>query len=189
MGSSGAIGTYVRTPNASASELYLAPTGALAETMPRLRTRPVTSVLVTGTLRLMAIALPSGLTIGHIAMFSAGALATGSNQWFGLFDNNLARLVLTTDDGATAWGANSLKNLATTAPYTTTRDGLYYLGVCVVATGMPTLTGVDAGGSPGTLAPALWGDSSAGLTNPASCPATVAAIGVTSNPFYGYVAA
>jgi hypothetical protein len=152
----------------------LAPTGALAETFPR-QTRPVSiASQISGTLVLCAIYLPSGLAISSITFFSgATALVTGSNQWFALYNSALAKLAVTADDTSTAWGANAAKTLTISGGYTTTASGLHYVGICVVASTVPSLTGQDASvANLWDVAPDLSGRYDTGLTNPASAPAT-----------------
>jgi len=168
----------------------LRPTDSLYETVPRSGCPSAALTAPTsGTLRLSAIGLPSGLTVTTITFVSGStALAVGSNQWFALFTSARVRLEVTNDDGATAWAASDDKTLTLANPVVTTYDGLYYLGLCVVATTMPTLTGITlASGLSSVVAPILGGNSTAGLTNPASCPATAAAISAGGGFPYAFV--
>lgn len=180
------------TPPSSRPYLFqsaLRPTGSLYENLTR---RGVTSGTQTaptsGTLRLYAIDLPSGLTVTTISFVSGTTpLAVGSNQWFGIFTDARVQLRVTADDGATAWGATAVKTLTLASPVVTTYAGLHYLGLLVVATTPPTLTGVAIGAAVSPLAPILAGNSNAGLTNPASCPATAAALSSIVGIAYSYV--
>jgi hypothetical protein len=64
-------------------------------------------------------------------------------------------------------GTNSVKSLALTTPYTVTTSALYYLGICVVAATVPSLTELDFSVvSPTNLAPTMGGGANIGLTAP-----------------------
>lgn len=164
-------------------------TGALYETFDRNICDEVNSaVLSTGRLSLQAIYIPAGVTITSISFWSATtALATGTNQLFGLYDVNLNLLRSSVNDGATAWAANSRKTLALTSTFTTTYSGLYYLGIMVAATTVPTLKGNTAktGGQLGAGTPSMGGTSTTGLTT--ALPATAAAPGTVTTSFWGCV--
>ncbi|HNU15382.1 MAG TPA: hypothetical protein PKI55_13085, partial [Chitinophagaceae bacterium] len=79
----------------------------------------------------------------------------------------------------TAWAANTRKTLNLTSTFTTTYTGLYYLGIMVTATTVPTMKGYTArtGGQLNAAAPSMGGTSNTGLTtalpNPANAPGTV----------------
>jgi hypothetical protein len=145
----------------------------------------------TGTLYLFAVEIEAGLTITSLSFNSATtALSVGSNQWFALYDSSLNKLAVTSDDTSTAWAANSRKTLNLSAPFTTTYSGLYYVGICIVATTTPTLVCQGASLSAiatllyQTITPALYGSSTGSLTNPASAPATASAI--TASQLFPY---
>lgn len=164
-------------------------TGALYETFDRDICDEVnTAVLSTGRLSLQAIYIPSGVTITSISFWSATTAAgTPTNQLFGLYDVNLNLLRSSNNDTTTAWAANSRKTLALTSTYTTTYSGLYYLGIAVTATTVPTLKGNTAktGGQLGAGAPSMGGTSTTGLTT--ALPATAAAPGTVTTSFWGCV--
>lgn len=164
-------------------------TGALYETIPRQLCDEVnTSVLSSGRLSLQAIWLPAGVTINSISLWSATtALATGTNQLFGLYDNNLNLLRSSVNDTSAAWAANSRKTLALTSVFTTTYSGLYYIGVMVAATTVPTLKGNTAkvGGQLNAGAPSMGGTSNTGLTT--ALPATANAPGTVTTSFWACV--
>lgn len=169
---------------------YLKPTGAKYETVPRTLIRAgITSASTSGTLKVTAIGLPAGELITSISVMSAGAAVTPTNQWFVLLGSDRAKLAITSDDTTTAWGANSVKTLNLATPYTTTTAGLFYIGVLQVAGTPATHAAYDSSGQTGGsgASPILWGTSSTGLTDPASCPATPAALTLISNLFYAYV--
>lgn len=167
----------------------LRPTGAVRATFPRAGT-PFTaqSALASGRRYLVAIPLLAGDVVTTIAFVSgATALATGSNQWFELLDSSRTRLAVTADDGATAWPASTEKALNLTAPYTVVTSGLYYLGICVVATTVPNLQGVSSTSPVQTIAPVLCGNSDTGLTTPASAPSPAAALTMAGQYVWAYV--
>jgi hypothetical protein len=164
------------------------PTAAIAETCSRANNFVTNLGATSGRIHLSPIYLPAGKTISSITFVSgATALATGTNQWFGLFDSSRNKLALTGDDTSTAWAASTAKTLNLSAAYTTTSSGLYYVGVMVAATTTPSYLGLNTQVAPvGLLTPILCGQADSGLTNPASCPATLAApIGLSV--FYAYV--
>lgn len=164
-------------------------TGALYETFDRDLCNEVNgSVLSSGRLSLQAIYIPAGVTIGSISFWSATtAGATLTNQLFGLYDNNLNLLRSSVNDTSTAWAANSRKTLALTSAFTTTYSGLYYLGIMVAATTVPTIKGNTAktGGQLNAGAPSMGGTSNTGLTT--SLPATANAPGTVTTSFWGCV--
>lgn len=155
--------------------------GAKAETFPRHLVPEVnTSLLSTGRLSLEAIAIREGELLTSISFFSATTAAgTPTNQLFGLYDNNLNLLRSSNNDTTTAWAANTRKTLNLTSTFTTTYTGLYYLGIMVTATTVPTIKGYTAltGGQLRAAAPSLGGTSNTGLTtslpNPANAPGSV----------------
>lgn len=169
------------------------PTGALAETFGRVGVQFADiGALTSGTLRLIAIEIPGGRTISSITFYSGNtALVTGSNQWFCLLDSARNVLGKTADDTSTAWAAKTPKTLTLTTPYVTpgTDRAFYYLGLVVVAAIVPTMSGqLDYTGNLAAIAPAISGNSTTGLTNPASLGATAAAIsGSGGAKPWGYV--
>lgn len=163
-----------------AYDIY-APDGYFYETIDRsICTETNTSLLSTGRLSLVAIWLPAGLLVSKIAFWSATtALATGTHQLFGLYDNSLALLATSADATSAAWGANTKKELAMVTPYTTTYTGIHYLGLMVAASTVPTIKGNTArtDGSLAAAAFSMGGTSTTGLTtaipNPAAAPGQV----------------
>lgn len=163
--------------------------GALYETFDRdLCDEVNTSLLSSGRLSLQAIWLPAGVTINSISFWSATtAGATLTNQLFGLYDNNLNLLRSSNNDTSTAWAANSKKTLSLTSAFTTTYSGLYYLGIMVAATTVPTIKGNTAktNGALNAAAPSMGGTSNTGLTT--ALPATANAPGTVTTSFWGCV--
>lgn len=140
-----------------------------------------------GTLKLTAIKLPVGMVVTNLIHWSGStAMVSPTNQWFGLFDASFNRLALTNDDTNGAWSTFQGKALALTSPYTVPRSDVYYIGVLIAAATPISLQGTSSFNSNNILnggntagvtvaVPKLQGNSSTGLTTPASCPATVTA--------------
>lgn len=167
----------------------LQPNAYAAESVPR-SAATITSrgTLASGRMSVVAIELPVGLTINKLIFHSGTtALATGSNQWFCLLDQNRNQLAVTADDTSTAWASNTAKALSLATPFTTAYAGLYYLGVVVVATTVPSLVAIQQLGYIAGLAPVLSGTANTALTNPASCPATAQALAVVGDMLYAAV--
>ena len=97
----------------------------------------------TGVLQLHSIYLPAGLTVSAVTWFAGTTAAdTPLNQIFSLYSSALVLLAQSADATTAAWAANAAKRLPFTTAYTTTTAGLYYVGLLVVATAVPTLAGV-----------------------------------------------
>lgn len=163
--------------------------GALYETFSRNICNEVnTALLSSGRLSLAAIYIPAGTVISSISFWSATTAAgTPTNQLFGLYDSSLNLLRSSVNDTTTAWAANSRKTLALTSSFTTLYSGIYYLGLMVTATTVPTIKGNTAktGGQLSAAAPSMGGTSTTGLTT--ALPATAAAPGTVTTTFWGCV--
>jgi hypothetical protein len=166
-------------------------TGAVAESFSRLGasiTNLGSTVLTSGQQLFVGIPMITGQVVTAITFVSGTtALAGGSNQWFSLYDATHAKLQVTSDDTSTAWAANTAKTLTLASPYTIPSDGIYYAGIMVNATTVPSLLGVGSTAVITALAPQLTVKDSAntGLTNPASAPA-FATFGTTGSYCYAY---
>lgn len=164
--------------------------GNLAETIPRnsIVATSISGAITSGTLNLQAIYLRAGTIVSSISFHSGTAGATTpTNQIFSLYDGNRNLLANTNNDTTTAWAANALKTLNIATPYTITQTGLYYLGIMVAASTVPTLVCNTASGV-STLAgqaPILRGNSTTGLTT--TMPATAAAITAAVNAIWGCI--
>lgn len=172
---------------------YTLPDGLFRESIPdgrfsRLDIASGSTLLTSGTLRVVAIGLIAGEVVTTIGTVSADAASSPTNQWACLLDRDLNVLAKSTDRTTEAWGATTYKGFdGGTFPFTVTTSGLYYLGLVVVATTPPTLriatntTGLTA------IAPITVGNSTTGLTNPASLGATAAALTAISSPHWAAV--
>ena len=177
-------GEYAGRP---ATDVFMAGTGisgTLAETMPRMLCSEANlAALTSGTLLLTAIYLKAGMRCNNISFHSATTAAgTPTNQFFALYDINRALLAQTANATTTAWAANSIATRALTATYVVPSDGLYYVGIMVTATTVPTLKGLTAK-TASQLAgqtPILHGNSTTALTTTLPNPAAAITAGVNA---------
>jgi len=157
--------------------------GTVAETLPRhIITNANLSALVSGALFLQAIYLQAGQLISNICLFSgATAAGTPTNGFFALYDINRSLLAQSANFTTEAWPATTLKTKALTAQYKVPTSGLYYVGIMITATTVPTLAGmvVNTSSALANVPPILHGNGSTGLTT--TLPATSSAIGATIN--------
>lgn len=158
----------------------LGPTDCVAATLDRGVTTINGTAPTSGTVELGLLWIPAGAVITSITFISATtALSAGTHQYFGLYDTSRNRLAVTADATSAAWAANTAKTLSLTADYKVTSSGLYYVGILVTATTMPTLAGTTLFNSAiSNVAPILCGTSSSGQT---SLPDPAGAITATVN--------
>jgi hypothetical protein len=158
--------------------------GCVAETIQRQLCPEVnTSALTSGTLRLDAIYLQAGQLVSNISYFSATtAAATPTNGFFALYDGSRNKLAETANFTTEAWAANTIKTKALTAQYRVPTTGVYYVGIMIAATTVPTLKGGTAktGGQLASTAPILHGNSTTGLTTTLPNPAAAITGGTSS---------
>jgi hypothetical protein len=168
------------------------PTGAISETFPRDNRGDAATVTSTGLLYLAGgLLIPANQVVTNVTFVSSSTAAnTPTHWWFCLVDQALNVLAKTADQTTTAWAANTAKTLALTAPYTPTIDTPVYAGFLMTATTVISMVGsVTSAGGTGhtTLTPKLMGQSTSGLTTPASLGATAAAISAISDLPYAYL--
>jgi len=174
-------------------ELFLAPNGALGQTMPRRNATSTTIGPTSGNLYLQAIYLPAGVSVGHISFITGGTAKTGGTHgWYVLADSSYVVRAVTPDqtDAATIWGAtNTAYSIATAATYVTTYSGLYYVGVMVAQSAgtTPTFTGSAGFGNANGLSPILVGLSNTGQTTPPATGTTLTTPTAVNLPMYAYV--
>lgn len=156
--------------------------GAKAETIPRiLCTETSSAILTSGTLRLDAIWLAAGTVVNSISYFSGTTAAgTPTNQIFALYGRRWNLLAQTNNDTTTAWAANSIKTLNLTTPYTIPVSDLYYLGILVTATTVPSLKTQGLATTISQLPPSLKGNSNTGLTTTLPDPCAAIPAGSTN---------
>lgn len=156
------------------------------------------ATLTSGTMKLVAIMLPAGITITSIA-FCSGTTAlttsgTAPHAWAALYSSapttGTPLLRQSTDDTAATWAANSIKQFTLSSTFVTTYTGLHYCGLMVAcgSTGtMPTMmTIADTSSILQGLAPILTANSSTGQTTTAPNPA--GALTATTNKYWCGVA-
>jgi hypothetical protein len=157
--------------------------GTRAESIPRMLVNEANlSALTSGTLHMVAVYLQAGQRINAISFCSATTAAnTPTNRFFALYDINRNLLAQTNNATTTAWAANTVSTLSLTSQYVVPTTGLYYVGIMVTATGVPTLKGLAAktGGQLAGRAPILHGNSTTGNTT--SLPNPAGAITATVN--------
>lgn len=156
----------------------LRPTGYISTNIPRSHYLVDEAMLTTQTLCLQALYIPAGVTVTNV-IFASGDTGTTlpTNWWFALYSSALGLLGQSADQTTDQWASNTVKTLALGTPYPVTAGGLYYAGVMVKATGMPSLHGTNHRASTiNALVPKLSGTSTAALTTTA--PGTAAAISV-----------
>lgn len=142
--------------------------------------------LATGVMTSVPIPLRAGDVITNISFRSgATALATGSNWWFALYSAAATPVLLaqTADQTSGAWAANTTQTKALTVAQTITADGIYYVGIMVAASTVPTLLGTVAAPAIVTGERALSQSSGSSLT--ATAPATITS--TTAKQFVPYV--
>jgi hypothetical protein len=139
----------------------------------------------TGVLQLHSIYLPAGLTISAVTWFAGTTAATDPlNQIFSLYSAARVLLAQSADATTAAWAANAAKRLPFTTAYTTTAAGLYYVGLLVVATAVPTLAGVAAVATgPRNIGFISGGASTGSLTDTLPDPADAITASATS-PYF-----
>lgn len=163
------------------------PTGAIAQTFPRVDGTSATAILTSGQFYFTPIYLRAGQVVTTISVMSGGAVVNPTHQWFALYSSALSKLGVTSDDTTTAWSGAALKSLNLSAAYTVTASGYYLIGIVVVADTPPTLRVKATTSALTGLTPKLAGLSDGSLTDPASAPNTATAITANGNTFYAYV--
>ena len=144
------------------------------------------AMLTSGRQSLFAVDLRKGVPITNI-FFLAGdtALVTPTNGWASIYSSALAKLAVSVNDGS-AWAANSWHAFSFAAPYFPTYTGRHYFGLAYTASTVPTLRGKTDSAAITGRGPATSGvDNTNAITNPASAPATAAALtGLPGKPYF-----
>lgn len=155
------------------------PSGTFRVNMRRTEAGGNLAALTTQIMTAVALYLEAGDVVTNLT-FMSGATGAGTptNWWFALYDTvaTPALIAQTADQTSTAWAADTAKTVALSAPYTVTATGIFYAGVMVKATTVPTLIGAsiqtDASGAIVTGQKVLARTSGSALT--ATAPATIA---------------
>lgn len=132
---SGYYGALTRNAQTAAGIRLERPSGATFETTSIEQLNTNNTSLTSGTLYLFAVWLPQGLTVTNIN-WAAGATALtnggGSpHYWVALYDASKNLLRQSTDSTSATVSANAVKTTALSSTYTTTTEGMFYLGVMV----------------------------------------------------------
>lgn len=124
------------------------PSGFRAENISQIDCTTDLDPLTTQVMLSVAVPLQAGVTVTNIT-FKSGATAadTPTNYWFALYSNasTPALMAQTADQTSTAWGANTVKTLALATPQVISESGIYYVGIMVKATDLPSLVGRTVG--------------------------------------------
>jgi hypothetical protein len=108
----------------------------------RFITTDVAAALTTQVMTSTAIKLNAGDVVTKIAVqFGATAADTPLNWWFALYDTSStpALLAQTADQTTGAIAANAVKDIALATAQQITTTGLYYVGIMVKATAVPSV--------------------------------------------------
>ena len=174
---------YQSTLASLVSQDNLGISGSKAETMPRHLCPEVnTTIATTGQVYIQAIWLNAGTVCTNISICSATTAAnTPTHYCFALYNSSRNLLASTADQTSTAWGANTVKTISLTSPYTITVSGVYYIAFMMTATAVCTVKGNTArvNGNLSFTAPIISGVSSTAYstgTAPASLGAPAAAV-------------
>jgi hypothetical protein len=146
--------------------------------------------LTSGVLYLCEVWLSAGVPVTNWNWIAGSTGSATATHWWGCLLDASRVLRATTADQLTATiTASSVETVALGSVYTPPTSGVYYWGLMVAASGMPTSTGTGAAPSSSIMAvlpPA--GTSSTGLTVPGTVGSTtynsIAVTGV--NTPYGY---
>ncbi len=178
-------------------------THPFAQTFDRRMCTGTVSAPATGVLNLTAIWLPGGSLVSGITFVSGStAESGGSHLWFALykpgsvstFNGTVLSLMGQSADstGAADFAANTALRLALTTAQRIPSSGLYYLGVCVVGTGMTLVNatlaangGINGAGNIAGMTPVLGATADGSLTTTA--PATTTSLTPIVQQFYAMV--
>lgn len=174
----------VVAPMISPSEFSASPTGCLGETYPRLlsSSSAVAIGAVTGTVEMLAVWLPAGLTITNVNWVTGATAAVAPTHWWlGIANSAGLQQAHTADQTSGAIAANTLITKALTGTYTTTTTGLYYILVSVTATTNPTSTGIAIPTNANLTTPLLGGVSATTQSAPGTDGTTTYSIPAATN--------
>jgi hypothetical protein len=193
---SGATGLTYTTINIALLQNALTPViggnTAVAETVTRTMLNASLSP-ATGTLRVNAVYLTAGTVVNNISFNTTGtAAASVTGTWGGIFTASGTTLTLvaaTAQQGVSSLAATTLFTwpIATIASgssstYTVPSTGIYYIGVCITASTMPTMSAIN-GTALNSVQPPI-GFLMTGSTNPASIGTTYTGTQATLTFYY-----
>jgi hypothetical protein len=171
----------------ASADLMLEAAGTLATTVPRRFVNGQGFGISSGVLYLEPVSLGNNVTVSNFNWLSGTTAAVApTHQWMALFNSSLAMVAVSADATSTAIPANTVftypvANVAAGAAttYTTTAQGLYYVGLVVTTTTtQPTGTDFAAGVTTAldSVAPNAGGSSTGGQTTPQTFPFTAGTI-------------
>jgi hypothetical protein len=137
------------------------------------------SALTTQVMTSVALPLNAGDLVTSLTFMSATTAAnTPTNWWFALYSPASALIAQSADQESAAWGANTAKTLALSAPHLVTAAAVYYAAIMVKASTPPTLVGTalhhaNVAANIGTLGFKVLAQTS-GSSLVASAPTTIA---------------
>jgi hypothetical protein len=102
----------------------------------------------TTLMTMMAVALYEGDTVTKASIcVGATAGATLTHKFFGLYSGATIPLLLaqSADDTGAAMAANTVYTQSLTAPFVIPTTGLYWAGICITGTTIPTVIGKTTG--------------------------------------------
>lgn len=180
----------------SLRDQFLKPSAAKFESWPRTAGTGSSLGLTSGTLQLVAVALPADEVISSITFVQSAGVTTPTNWWFGLYDSSFNQLAVTADQLTGSWLGSTSKTLSiatvasgSASSFTTTYTGLYYVGCMVKAStpgsliATPTIIAALT-----TLSPPLSGTSDTAQTSPPAFPHTASTpTGTQTQMPYAYV--
>ncbi len=167
-------------------------TGYITQSMDRRQTTNVAG-LSAGVIQVAGwINVKAGVPITSIAFCSgATAVATPTNQWFGLVDLADKIVAVTADDGSAAWSANQVKVLSiASGPYTPSVDAILRGLIMVAAATPPSFAGVTGSATANAamqMAPkSVYRDTGSGRTTPVAVNTTLTPNGTEFRiPWFG----
>lgn len=167
--------------------------GCVGETFPR-RFSEITgniAALVSGQAHVNAMPLQVGVPVNHLT-FKAGSTGAGTplNQWAFLTDALFNVVALSADLTTAPWTAQTEKTFTLSAAFSPGASALFYAGLVVVATVVPTMDGItnaQGGGNNETdLTPPLCFLGTSGLTTPATLPAATSVVAASRASLYAW---
>lgn len=148
---------------------------AIAESYGRVNATLAAQTLTTTQGYYTAVELAEGDVITNIVFTSVGASSSITNQFAGLYNSALGKIVVSADQTTTAWGANTERVFVLATPYTVPVGGagLFYFLLGLTGSGLPTIAGVTGLPTLNARTPAVgFTDSTAVLGAPSTAPAT-----------------
>jgi hypothetical protein len=137
---------------------------------------PTIALGTTGKLTLAKITLAGGDLVTNLSFVSGGtAGATMTNWWMALYRPDGTLMAQTADQTSGAIAANTLFTLALATAQRIREGGLYRIGLCVVASTVPTVVGVTV--PPPIVGPAEGvGSEETSATYTTTAPSTLPAL-------------